>query len=256
MAAATAFCTSNTAFYQHALATARPQYPSVPRRSPLTTLSSSPSSSPTTLSSQFEQQPLSTHLIKSDENNNHPRSTAESTITDLDDVLYITSDDDDDNNDDDYDIHEDGILNGDRTECEIDQARFLSMVGLRMKTKAPTVPTHSLPVLTKRVAYAVCLLPLPKHSDRVRQALYLRLPSLKFLKFTRDIDRFCSTDESARALSLLPRSLSRTRAVKTIKKHRRRHKLSKSGKSDIQDELRDDSLEGESLGFFISKKSC
>lgn len=245
MAAATAYCTSNTAFYQHALATARPQYPSVSRRSPLTTLSSSPSSSPTTLSSQFEQQPLSTHLIKSDENNNHPRSTAESTITDLDDVLYITSDDDDD----DDDIREDGILHGDRTECEMDQARFLSMVGLRMKTKAPTAPTYSLPPLTKRVAYAVCLLPLPKHSDRVRQALYLRLPSLKFLKFTRDIDRFCSTDESARAQSLLPRSLSRTRAVKTIKKHRRRHKLSKSGKSDIQDELRADRLEGESLFF-------
>ena len=226
MAAATAFCTSNTAFYQHNLATGRPQYPSAPRRSPLTTLSSSPSSSPATSSTQFEQT-LPTHLIKSDENNNHPREILHSTITDLDDVLYITSDEDEDEDD----INEDENGNGDRIECDIDQTRFLAMVGLRMRNKRTTVPTQSLRPLTKRLAYPVCLLPLPKHSERVRQALHLRLPSLKFLKFIRDIDRFCSTDENARAKSLLPRSLSQTRAAKTIKKTRRRQKLSKAGKS-------------------------
>jgi hypothetical protein len=115
-------------------------------------------------------------------------------------------------------------------ENDIDEEQFLALVGLRLKIKRPVVPNLTLGPLTKRLACPVCLLPLPKFSDRVRQALYMVLPFLKFLSITCDIDDFCSTDENARARSLLPRSTAQTRALSTLNKSPKKQKLSKTGK--------------------------
>jgi hypothetical protein len=216
MAAATAYCTSNTNFHQHSLTTTRSQFTPVPRR---TTLSPSKSFSSTAPISHTEQ-PSIIKTIQSDENNNDHQIEDTST-SDLDDVLYITSDDEINDDDDDDD---DQVLD------DIDEEQFLAFVGLRSKFKKPIVRNLPLPPLTKRLAVPVCLLPIPKFSERVRQALYIRLPFLKFLSITSDIESFCSTDDNARAQSLLPRSVVQTRALSTLNKSPKKKKLRKTGK--------------------------
>jgi hypothetical protein len=220
MAAATAYCTSNTAFYQHPLVTTRSQFTPVLRR---TTLSPSSSSSSISSISHIEQ-PILIKTIKSDENNNDNRQIDNTTIVNIDEVLYITSDDDT------YDDDDDGDVN--QTVDETDKEQFLALVGLRLKTKKPAVSIQTLRPLTKRLACPACLLPLPKYSERVRQALYIRLPFLKFLSITRDIEVFCSTDDNAKAQSLLPRSAAQTRSLTSLHKSPRKQKLSKTGKYD------------------------
>jgi hypothetical protein len=114
---------------------------------------------------------------------------------------------------------------------DIDEEQYLSFVGLRPKTKKPSVPIQTLKSLVKRLAAPVCLLPLPKHGERVRQALYILLPFLKFLSFTHDIELFCSTDDKTKFDSLLPRSVTQTRTSTT---KTRKRKVSKTGKWNYQ----------------------
>ena len=221
MTATTAYCTSGTTFHQRSLATHRPQYNAVVCRTSATALSSSPSS--TSVVSSFLIEPSSPAAdTKNDENNNH-RQNDETDTVDLYDVLYITSDDDDD---------DDSASEIDPTPESIVQEQHLSLIGLRHKSNKPSAPIRTLVPLNKRLAAPVCLLPLPKHMDRVRRALYLRLPFLKSLASTRDIDSFCSTDETARSQSLLPRSGTQAAVLKMLKSGTRRHKLSKTGNYD------------------------
>jgi hypothetical protein len=223
MTAATAYCTSNTSFHQHSLTSPRSQFTSVPRR---TTLSPSTSLSSTTLISHIEQ-PSIIKTIKSDENNNE-HQFENLTIANSDEILYITSDYDDDDDDDDDDVEDNGP-----TLVDINEEQFLSFVGLRCKTKKRIMPNLTLQPLTKRLAFPICLLPLPKNRERVRQALNIRLPSLKSLSITYDIENYCSTDENAKAQSLLPRSTAQKRALSTLHKSKRKHKLPKAGKHKI-----------------------
>jgi hypothetical protein len=210
MAAATAYCTSNTNFHQHSLTTTRSQFSPVSRR---TTLSPSTSFSSTAPISHNEQ-PSIIKTITSDENNND-HQIEDTTTSDIDDVLYITSDDD---------------VNDDLVVDDIEEEQFLAFVGLRPKFKKPIVRNLTLPPLTKRLACPVCLLPIPKFTERVRQALYIRSPFLKFLSITSDIENFCSTDDNAKAQSLLPRSVVQTRALSTLNKSPKKQKLRKKGK--------------------------
>ena len=222
MTAATALCTSNNVFYPH---------PVVVARSPLTSVivRPSPSTSPSADSRTQQDTSLLIEKIKSDENNNDRYQGT--SLADLDDVLYITSDDDDDE-----DASE--LMKGQSThqtpptQNTLDQNEMLALVGLRPKGYKPIVDhaPFSLRPLNKRLACPVCLLPLPKHDERVRQALAIRLPFLKFLRITRDIERFCSTDDNAKAQSLLPRSSARTRTLSSSKKRTKKQKLSKTGK--------------------------
>jgi hypothetical protein len=220
MAAATAYCTSNITFHQHPLTTTRSQFPSVPCR---TTSSPSTSFTSTASISHIEQSSI-IKTIKSDENNNH-HHMEDTTIANADEVLYITSDDDNDDDDD--------VDAGDQTVNDIDEEQFLALVGLRLKIKKSTATNLTLRPLTKRLACPVCLLPLPKYSERVREALYVRLPFLKFLTVTCDIENFCSTDDNAKAQSLLPRSATQARTLSTLKKSQKKQKLPKKGKYEI-----------------------
>lgn len=231
MAALTAYCSSSPVFHPHSLTTTRSQFSSSPRRTTLSPPSSS-SFSPTTTAttttsiSQVEQVPL-IKTIKSDENNND-HEIENVIISNSDDILYITSDDDDDD-DEVENMDDDG-----RAMNDFDEEEILSLVGLRVKTKKRIVAKIPLRPLTKLLAYPVCLLPLPKYSERVRQALYVRLPSLKFLSSIRDIELFCSTSDNAKAQSLLPRSSTQTRASSTLKKSPKKHKLRKTGKYNLR----------------------
>jgi len=210
MAAATAYCTSNTNFHQHSLTTTRSQFSPVSRR---TTSSPSTSFSSTAPISHNEQLSI-IKTITSDENNND-HQIEDTTTSDIDDVLYITSDDD---------------VNDDLVVDDIEEEQFLAFVGLRSKFKKPIVRNLTLPPLTKRLACPVCLLPIPKFIERVRQALYIRSPFLKFLSITSDIENFCSTDNNAKAQSLLPRSVVQKRALSTLNKSSKKQKLRKTGK--------------------------
>lgn len=224
MTAATAFCTSNTVFYPN---------PAAAPRSSLTSVILRPSTSPSSdnIRSQSETAPL-IDKVKSDENNNDQYQ--ESSLANLDDVLYITSDDDDD---DDHNAAKNPMADSHtqptRTQNPLDQDEFLALVGLRPKGYKATVPDPiplSLAPLNKRLPCPVCLLPLPKRMERVRQALMIRLPFLKFLRITHDFERYCATDDSAKAQSLLPRALSKTRPLIPLKRRTKNQKLSKTGK--------------------------
>ena len=222
MTAATALCTSNNVFYPHPVVVARSSLTSVIVRP-------SPSASPSGENRTQQDTSLLTDKIKSDENNNDRYQG--SSLADLDDVLYITSDDDDD----DEGVPE--LIKGQSThqpatQNTLDQNEMLALVGLRPKGYKHTVDhaPFSLRPLNKRLACPVCLLPLTKYAERVRQALAIRLPFLKFLRITRDIEKFCTTDESAKAQSLLPRSSARSRTSSASKKRTKKQKLSKTGK--------------------------
>ncbi|CAF0912202.1 unnamed protein product [Adineta steineri] len=216
--AATIYCTTNNAFHQHSLTTARSQYSPVLRR---TTLSTSFSS--TTSLTHIDQQSI-IKTIESDENNNeHHHDIEITTYDDIDKVLYITSDDDDDDVED-IDVND----NEHHMTDDIDAEEFLALVGLRSKAKKPKISNLTLRPLTQRLASPVCLLPIPKYSERVRQALYIRLPFLKFLTITHDIECFCSTDENAKAQSLLPRSIAQKRGLSSLYKSPKKRKLPKT----------------------------
>lgn len=215
--AATVYCTSNTSFHQHTLTPTRSKFSPVPRRTTLSPSTSFSSNAPIT----HNEKPSIAKTIQSDENNNE-HQIEDPTLSDNEQGLYITSDVDMDTNDHDDDSHQ--IVN------EIDEEQFLACVGLRSKMKKPVVRNLTAPTLTKRLAGPVCLLPIPKFIQRVRKALYIRSAAIKFLSITTDLDNFCSTDENARAQSLLPRSLVQTRALSTLNKSPKKKKLPKTGK--------------------------
>lgn len=206
MTAATALCTPNNVFYQRILSLNRPSLPVALRQNNPSVICTSKSTTIVCRSSEVQ--------FESDENNNS--RTVKNLI---EEVLLITSDEEEDDNEllDDKISHEQNqqidtkpIVN------EIDEELFLSFVGLRMKTKKIEKSLPTMKTLTKRWATPLCLLPLPKHNERVRQALYSSLPSLKFLRITNDIERFCATDSSIRNRNLSsPLSSVRSRKSKS-----------------------------------------
>lgn len=211
MAATTAYPTSNSPFHPHSFTPPRTQFSPVSRRA------SSSSSSISHIS-----QLSITRTMKNDENNNEQMIEDRAMTPTDNDVLYIAMDTETDDSEEDDPI----IINNNNN---IDEEQFLSFVGLRRKTKKSVVRKMNLLPLTKRLACPVCLLPLPKYGERVRQALNIRLPFLKYLRFIIDIERFCSTDVNARAQSLLPRSAQR-RGLSAKNRSPRKEKLLKTGK--------------------------
>ena len=199
---ATACCTSNKIIYQIQVITRSQFAPILPR----TTLS--PSSSSIISISEIHTPVKLNKTIQSDINNN-TNDCRQITNTTNEDIFDFSSDNE--------------------TVENIDEEQFLAFVGLRHKTKKKSVPIPTFRPLAKRLAAPICLLPLPKYGERVRQALYILLPFLKFLSFTNDIELFCSTDETAQAESLLPRSVTQTRTSKTVNKTTNKRKVSKSG---------------------------
>ena len=215
MAATTAYPTSNSPFHPRSFTPPRTQFSPVSRRA-------SPSPSSSSSISHISQLSI-TRTMKNDENNNE-QTTEDRAMTPPDnDVLYIAIDNETDDSEEDDPI----IIN--KNNNNIDEEQFLSFVGLRRKTKKSVVTRMNLVPLTKRLACPVCLLPLPKYIERVRQALNIRLPFLKYLRFIIDIERFCSTDVNARAQSLLPRS-AQTRSLSAKIRSPRKEKLLKTGK--------------------------
>lgn len=214
--AATVYCASNTAFHQHSLTNSRAQFSPVLRRTSL--LAASPLVPTAAIPST--EQPVVLLARKGDENNNDDYFE-DSREGYLADDFPMTRDDADPTGND----HEDepDLENLD------DAEEFLSLIGLRPKMKQSTAPSLSRRPLTQRLASPVCLLPLPKYVERVRQALYVRLPFLKFLSTVTDVESFCSTDASAKAQSLLPRSAAQTRALSSLFKGRKKRKLAKTG---------------------------
>jgi hypothetical protein len=204
---ATTCCTSNQIIYQIQVITRSQFTPILPR----TTLSPS---SPSIISISEIHSPIKLNKrIKSDVNNNNNNN-----INNNDHQITNTS------NQKLFDI-----VSDDETVDGIDEEQFLAFIGLRHKTKKKSVPVLTLRPLAKRLAAPICLLPLPKYGERVRQGLYILLPFLKFLSITTDLDLFCSTDEKAKAESLLPRSVTQARTSKTINKTTNKRKVSKSG---------------------------
>ena len=123
-------------------------------------------------------------------------------------------------------------------ETEIEQ--ILTGVGLRRRTTQRVVPpTQSLRPLTKPLAVPVCLLPLKTNTERIRHALSIVLPYLKFLSITHDLESFCFTDASIFVETLPSRSGPQVRSMlttttktttTTIKRKTKRHLTSKAGK--------------------------
>lgn len=227
MATATAFCPSNTPFHQHALLSPRSQYSNAVSRR--TTLSSSPSAFSSTVPLTSTDSLTRIKITTSDENNNNEQHQFDETsISDDDDILYIANDHEDIdnistcNNDDD-----DQIV--DNTNVE----EYLSCVGLRLKTKKPKPAIPCFPPLKnlkrKDLLRPICLLPIPKYSEHIRKVIYMHLPLLKHLSITCDIEFFCSTDENAKAQSLLPRTNVLTRALSTLNKTPKKTKLLPKG---------------------------
>lgn len=214
---ATACCTSKPIIYQIQLITTSSKFsPILPRNNS----SSSSSSAPSSITSISEiHQPIKLNKTsKNDVNNNKNQHNQNITNTDrYQETIDITNDDE--------------IMNN------IDEEQFLAFVGLRHKTKKKCQPVLTTRSLAKRLAAPICLLPLLKNADRVRQALYILLPFLKFLSITYDIELFCSTDEKAKAESLLPRSVTQTRTSKTTNKTTNKRKVSKSGNVPINKKL-------------------
>ncbi|UJR21993.1 hypothetical protein I4U23_025061 [Adineta vaga] len=187
---ATACCTSNPNFYQIQVITNRSQFTPI-----LSRASHSPLSSSILTISDI---PKSIQL-KSDINNNNKSEEI------IEEISHITSDDE-----------------------TIYEEEFLACVGLRRKTKRSFVSLPKLRPLAKRLIAPLCLLPLAKNGERVRQSLYVLLPFLKFLSITYDTESFCSTDEKAKAESLLPRSLTQARSSKATDKKKNKRKVSKA----------------------------
>ncbi|CAF2612784.1 unnamed protein product [Rotaria sp. Silwood2] len=206
---AAACCTSNPIIYQIQVISARSQFtPILPR----TTLSSSSSASIISISEIRKPVKLK-NAIKSDvnnNNNNNNNNNRQIIKTTVEQIFDLT-------NDDDVEIVDD-----------IDEEQFLAYVGLRRKTKKSSRSISTLRPLAKRLAAPICLLPLPKYGQRVRQALYILLPFLKFLSITHDIELFCSVNDQAKDECLLTRSVTQTRTLKAISKKTNKRKVSKS----------------------------
>ncbi|UJR27200.1 hypothetical protein I4U23_008496 [Adineta vaga] len=210
--ATTVYFTTSTSFHQHSLTTTRAQFSPVRHRTSLSTPSIS-----------HIDQSLIVNINKSDENNNEKTNETDDPIENsiqenIDGISSIITSNEQ-INDDKHDMDE-----------HVDVDEFLSYVGLRSKTKQSDMRNLNLRPLTQRLASPVCLLPLPKYDKRVRQALYIRLPFLKFLTTICDIENFCSTDASAKAQSLLPRPTVQTRALSASNKSPKKRKFSKTGK--------------------------
>lgn len=221
-----AYCTSNPAFYQHSLTSTRNQFTPVARRT-----SSSPSTSlcsPVSMT-HIDQSSIA-KAIKSDENNNN-QQIENTNKTNTGKILHNIADDDDDDHDNADDIANKFPDDNYQTVTNIDEEEYLACVGLRRKTKQTIARDLYLRPLTKRLAFPVCLLPLPKCMERVRQALNIRLPFLKFLSITKDIERFCSTNADEIAASLLvSRSVAQARASSTINKSQKKRRSLKTGR--------------------------
>jgi hypothetical protein len=211
---ATACCTSKPIIYQIQLITTRSQFTPVLPRNTL-----SPSSSSIISISEIHTPIKLNKPIKSDINNNKNHQKANLNHQEIFDITY------------------DG-----ETVDNMDEEQFLAFVGLRHKTKKKSVIVSTSRPLAKRLAAPVCLLPLPKYGERVRQALYILLPFLKFLSITYDIDLFCSTDDNAKAESLLPRSVTQIRTSKSINKKTNKRKVSKSGNVPIDENYLHDAM--------------
>ena len=208
---ATACCTSKPIIYQIQVITSRSQYtPIVPR----STLSPS-SSSPSIISISELRTPIKLNrAIKSNVNNNNNNNNHQSITTT---AHHETS----------------NVSNDSEIMDYIDEERYLAMVGLRSKRKKKSVPVSAARPLAKRLAAPICLLPLPKYGERVRQALNILLPFLKFLSITHDIDLYCSKEDHTKAENLLPRSATQTRAPKAMQNKINKRKVSKSGNASI-----------------------
>lgn len=121
------------------------------------------------------------------------------------------------------------IPNYNDTKNNISEQQFLAMVGLRHRTRKKSVPLPTTRPLAKRLAAPICLLPLPKNMERVRQALYILLPYLKFLSITRDVEPFCSVNNQAEAENLSPRLVTQMRTPEITYAKSNKRKVSKSG---------------------------
>ncbi len=208
---ATACCTSKPIIYQIQVITTRSPFTPILPRSSLSPTSSSSIISISELHSPIKLNKAIKNDVNNNDNHHHHHQPTNATHQE---IFDMTSDDGKKNN--------------------IDEEQFLAIVGLRHKTKKKSVPMPTSRPLAKRLAAPVCLLPLPKYGERVRQALNILLPFLKFLSITYDIELFCSTDEKAQAESLLPRSVTQTRTPKPINKKLNKRKVSKSGNVPIE----------------------
>ena len=135
------------------------------------------------------------------------------------------------------------IPNDDETVDAIIEERFLILVGLRRKTKKPSGSISTLRPLAKRLATPICLLPLPKHAERVRQALYVLLPFLKFLSITHDVELFCSMNDQTKDKYPLPRSATQMRTTKKTTNKASKRKVSKSGNVTIEEWYHSDTID-------------
>ncbi|CAF1078331.1 unnamed protein product [Rotaria sp. Silwood1] len=204
---AAACCASNPIIYQIQVISTRSPYAPILPRSTLSSSSSIISISETRRSIKLNK------TIQNDvnnNNNNHNHNHNQITKPTTQEIVDITNDDDDE------------IVDN------IDEEQFLACVGLRCKTKKLSKCISTLRPLAKRLAAPICLLPLPKYGQRVRQALYILLPFLKFLSITHDIELFCSINDQAKDECLLTRSVTQTRTFKTINKKTNKRKVSKS----------------------------
>ena len=119
-------------------------------------------------------------------------------------------------------------------DCDRSEAlkrEILAGVGLRHKSKQYLPVIQQLRPLTKRLAVPVCLLSLKDNYERVRQALYIVLPYLKFISIVRDYECYCPTDRRTQIEILSAESCSKNRRkIAKTTKHRQMHQLSKEGK--------------------------
>ena len=195
---------SNSVFYQLQLGIAKSQLTPILC---ITTVSSSSSSSISVSHPERQIKPKET--IHNDENNNQSPSR-----TNTHHNAHLQ------------------ILDSDPKLKELDEAEFLACVGLRPKSQKRSLPTQLLRPLRKRLAVPVCLLPLRNNVDRVRQALNIVLPYVKFLSIIHDTEDFCSTDNIPDLRSASSRSLSHKRSsANAASKKMGKHRLSKAGRN-------------------------
>lgn len=217
-ATATAYCTSSPIVYLQVVTRKSP----TPSIFCLTTLPSSSSSSPNILSLDSSPLKRKQHTDNEDENIRPTRAI----------VLRKSA------------THK---HQQDRSNNETDIEKILLGVGLRRKTiqRIPP-PRQNLRSLTKRLAVPVCLLPLKTNIDRIRQALAIVLPYLKFLSITHDLESFCLTNATIFNESLPSRYGTQMRSVSTtttrttttlIKRKTKRHLTSKTGKYTLLSDI-------------------
>lgn len=200
---ATTCCTSKPLVYQIQVIGTRSQFSSILSR----TTSVSSSTAPSTVSIPERHPYIKLNkIIPSDVNNNNfqkDNRTSEETLA---------------------------IPNDNEMVDNISEAEFLAMVGLRHRTRKKPAPISTARPLAKRLAAPICLLPLPKNAERVRHALYILLPFLKFMSITHDVEPFCAVNKQAQTENLSPRLVTQTRTPQTMHTKSNKRKVSKSGK--------------------------